>query len=207
MLEPAVPAPGAWEVVRRGDTPRSDAVLLAALSRCPRGYISQVALARSCLVSPSTASRSMAILRRADLVVEREEVRALGRARRVRVIYANTAHPNWPHVQQFLDAVDTPPMPAPDPHAPLPAHLRHAFWNTDELIYAQLTPAKDGPYIAARALSTADPELIEYAAATVAAGAWMAAAQGRGLSPDRQALAFALAESASRKAGSPYPSG
>jgi hypothetical protein len=87
--------------------------------------------------------------------------------------------------------------PGPSARAPLPAHVRHAFWNVDDATLARLTPAQDGPYIAARALTTGDPDLIAYATATLTSEAWARAARTRGLTAGQRALAHNLARTTS----------
>ena len=141
----------------------------------------------------STAARSVRILRVSDLIIERKEVRALGRARRIRVLFANTDHPDWHVIQEQLNGVQVA-LSSPDPRAPLPPHLRHAFWNVDDSIYAELTPATHGSYIASRALSTGDPELIEYATSTVAPADWRISARMRGLTVEQRALAKRMSQ-------------
>ena len=119
----------------------------------------------------------------------------LGHARRVRSLHANVRHPQWGALLPMLRQVVHPAMPGPSPSHRLPAHLRHAFWNVDEDTLTRVTPATDGSFIAVRALTTGDVNLLAYAAATVPASAWTRAGLARGLTDEQRALASSLAGS------------
>lgn len=180
---------------------RSETLVLAELARRPRGLNSARAVARATDLAPATAAKAVRSLLAAHLIVERDEVVPLGRAVRVRSLHANPRHPQWGHLLPALRDV-SPPNPDPDTSGdaandPIPAHLRHAFWNVDDATLARLTPAQDGPFIAARALTTGDPDLIAYATATLPASAWARAERTRGLAPDQRAMAHNLATTSS----------
>ena len=93
----------------------------------------------------------------------------------------------------MLRQVVNPAMPAPSPSEHVPRHVRHAFWNVDDDTLATVTPVTNGSFIAARALTTGDANLLAYAAATVSSAAWTLAGLGRGLTNGQRALANSLA--------------
>lgn len=66
---------------------RNEVVVLAELSRRPFGLISSRAVARACGLSPATAAKAIRGLVSVGLVVERDEVVPLGRARQVRTLH------------------------------------------------------------------------------------------------------------------------
>ena len=172
---------------------RNEVMVLAELSRRPFGLVSSRAVARACGLSPATATKAIHGLLTIGLVVERDEVVPLGHARRVRSLHANVHHPQWGALLPMLRQVVHPAMPGPSPSHRLPAHLRHAFWNVDEDTLTRVTPATDGSFIAVRALTTGDVNLLAYAAATVPASAWTRAGLARGLTDEQRALASSLA--------------
>lgn len=172
---------------------RAESLVLAELSRRPRGLVSARAVARACGLSPTTAAKAIRSLISIGLVVEREETVALGRATVVRSLHVNVRHPQWGQLLPALRGITPPNRPAPSPAAPLPAYVRHAFWNVDGATLRRLTPRVDGAFIAARALTTDDPQLLAYATATVSAAAWKQAATTRGLNDEQRAFARNLA--------------
>lgn len=167
--------------------------MLAALARRPRGLVSARAVARACGIAPSTAARAVRSLVAIGLVIQRDQVVTLDRSRRVRLITVNVRHPRWGALLPTLTATALPTVAGPSATDPMPRSLQHAFWNVSDTTYATLTPATDGSFIATRALTTLDPNLLAYAAATVAPSDWDRATRTRGLSPtDREfALLFA----------------
>lgn len=172
---------------------RSEVAVLAELSRRPCGLVSARAVARACGLSPATAAKAVRSLVAAGLVVEREGVVALGRARRVRSLHVNVRHPGWSALLPALRSSAPPARPGPSRSQPVPAHVRHAFWNVDDDSLSRVTPDTDGPLIATRALTTGDPDLLAYAAATVDPASWKRAGRARGLADDQRALAASLA--------------
>ena len=93
-----------------------------------------------------------------------------------------------------------PEAKVPDPSAPLQFGARHAFWNVSDAAYRSLTPARDGAFIAGRALSTSDPGLLAYAIWTVAPAQWLQAARVRGISPGTRELVRSIARYGPRRA-------
>ena len=172
---------------------RSEVAVLAELSRRPCGLVSARAVARACCLSTATAAKAVHSLVAAGLVVEREQVVALGRARRVRSLHANVRHPQWGDLLPVLRHAVPPARPGPSPSERVPAHLWHAFWNVDDDALSRVTAAADGQFIATRALTTGDLDLLAYAAATVAPASWKRAGQARGLTGEQRALASSLA--------------
>lgn len=176
---------------------RTESLVLAVLSRRPMGLVSHRAVARACSLSPATAVKAVGSLQAKGLVTVEREVRALGRAQEVTVIRANNLHPDWSRRLGQLQHVH-PPVSQDDGAAELPAYLRHAFWNVDDATYKSLDIHKNGAYIADRALTTNDPNLLAFAAAHLDADAWKGAARARGRSVRGKRLADNLARNASR---------
>ncbi|MDQ1246064.1 MAG: hypothetical protein QG597_431 [Actinomycetota bacterium] len=172
---------------------RSESLVLAELSRRPLGLLSVRAVARACSLSPTTAAKAVRALISGGLVVEREETLALGSATVVRSLHANVRHPQWGNLLSALRSITGPNRAAPSPESPLPAHLRHAFWNVDNATLRRITPEADGAFLATRALTTDDPQLLAYATATVPASAWRKASQARGLTDEQRVYARNLA--------------
>jgi DNA-binding MarR family transcriptional regulator len=172
---------------------RGEVAVLAELSRRPCGLVSARAVARACGLSPATAAKAVRSLVAEGLVVESESVVALGRARRVRSLHANVRHPDWGSLLPLLRHAVPAARPGPSPVEPVPAHVRHAFWNVGDDTLSRVTPVTDGPFIATRALTTGDPDLLAYAAATVDPASWRRASRARGLADEQRALAASLA--------------
>lgn len=176
---------------------RTESLVLAVLSRRPLGLVSHRAVARACSVSPASAVKAVGSLQAKGLVTVEHAVRALGRAQEVTVIRANNLHPDWSRLLDHLQHVH-PPVSRDTGTARLPASVRHAFWNVDDTTYRSLDIHKNGAYIADRALTTNDPNLLAYAAAHLDADAWQGAARARGRSVREKRLADNLAQNASR---------
>src|SRR5699024_5725281 len=112
-------------------------------------------------LSPTATSNAVTRLIDRGLIRETSQVRALGRARTVPVIHAERSHPDWPMIAAAIHEV-MPPMPAPGDRQRVPAHLRHAFWNIDEDTFRSLRTDSDGAFLAARAISSREPELLAW---------------------------------------------
>lgn len=170
---------------------RSQVQALAALARAPLGLRSARAVARTAGLSPTAAARALRELRDRGLVEIHRETLAEGRARVVDVIHAARTHPRWPELAPQLARV----RPAGHPRAPesrVPARLAHVFWNAP---VREIDPSAHGPYVARRVLLDGDTQALAWAAGTLTAADWRAAARGRGLDPRRRALAENLAAS------------
>ncbi|MFP5253735.1 MAG: MarR family transcriptional regulator [Actinomycetes bacterium] len=176
---------------------RAESLVLAVLSRRPLGLVSHRAVARACSLSPATAVKAVGSLQGKGLVAVEREVRALGRAQEVTVIRANNLHPDWSRLLDQLQHVH-PPVSQEGGAVRLPSYLRHAFWNVDDTTYKRLDIHENGAYIADRALTTDDPNLLAFAAAHLDADAWEGAARARGRSARGKRLADNLARNASR---------
>lgn len=176
---------------------RIESLILAELARRPFGLISYRAAARACAISPASASKAVQSLARSGLVTEERTMAALGRAREVTVVKANVAHPRWTELLSELSQVRPRSKSTDLAHVGqrgLPPYLRHAFWNVDDTSYRILDTRTDGTYIADRALTTRDPNLLSFAASHLNAQAWQAAARARGRTGSDQRLAENLAE-------------
>ncbi len=167
---------------------RSQARVLAALARAPRGLASVRAVARRAGVSPTTAGRSIAALTALGLVRADREVIAAGSAREVTVYRAEVTSSRWPELARQLAGVASPQpvVPRGSRARVVPGYLRHLFWNTSP---EQLSLATSSGYIARRILTTGDPDGIAWGVANLPAEAWEHAARTRGISPQDRALA------------------
>lgn len=178
---------------------RIEALVLAELARRPSGLVSHRAIARACSISTASASKAVRSLMHKGLVTETRKTVALGRAREVAIVKANVSHPDWTRLLSELQLV----VPADnDGGAParLPDNVRHTFWNVDDQTFRHLDLCKDGSFIAARALSTGDANLMAFATSRLAAEAWLSVVNLRGLTPETRQSARNLAAAAQERA-------
>jgi hypothetical protein len=182
-----------------GDTPvppglsRTQARVLAALARSPRGLASVRAVARRAGVSPTAAARALPALATQGLVRTQRSTVAMGRATEADVHTAVVTASRWPELAPQLARIRLPPPEARREADAVPRRLRHLFWNTAP---SQLNVAGSASYIAKRLLSTADADGLAWGATHLPAEAWESAARSRGLSPRDRALALNLARGA-----------
>jgi hypothetical protein len=170
---------------------RSQALVLAVLASRPQGVVSARAVARLSGLSPTTASTALKALAAQNLTTTTREV-VLDRWAAVRTVTrANTSHPDWPRLAEALAGFA---LPKPAPASRVPASLRYAFWNADEETFRNLSPVRDGTYIAYRALTSGDPDLLAFAADQVPRTAWEAVAGRRGLTAEQVETALACAK-------------
>lgn len=175
---------------------RSEGLLLAALSRRPLGLVSARAASRAAGISPATAVAAIASLERAGLVRRGDLVVPFnGKAATMKTMRANVRHSQWSTMLPQLNKIVLPHRERGDGHnsGRLPASVRHAFWNVDDATYRSLTVHEHAAFIASRALSTQDPNLLAFAASTVNQAGWEKAAKARGLSPELRDTAHNLA--------------
>lgn len=176
---------------------RTESVVLAELSRRPNGLVSFRAIARACAISPAAAAKATRSLVAKNLATETPATVALGRAREVSLVKANVRHPDWSHLLDALREIRPATEPV-DLMTHLPAHLRHAFWNVDDTTFQRLNLTTDAAFIAARALSTSDPNLLSFAASHLKPAAWGPVANLRGLTPQARQTALNLADAERR---------
>lgn len=172
---------------------RTEAKVLAALSRAPVGLASARAVARRSGVSPTAVAGALDSLLARGLVLEELRLVAAGRAREVRILRANVAAAEWPQLARALAAVESRAPPPPQPVKRVPPRLRHLFWNVAP---GQLATDEHGPFVARRLLQAGDLEGLAWGAAHLAAGDWDHATRARALDPQRRALAANLAAAA-----------
>ncbi len=172
---------------------RPQVQVLAALSRAPLGLRSTRAVARAARLSPTAASRAIAVLREMGLVKLDREVVAEGRAREVEIVRANLTSPRWPRIAASLAVarLPEPQVKRPVPTGQVPTRLGHLFWNA---AIAQLRVNEHGPYLAHRILVNNDIQALAWAARTLSAQAWRQGASTRGVGSSRRALAENLAQ-------------
>lgn len=164
---------------------RSESLLLAALSRRPLGLASARAASRATGLSPATAVASLASLERTGLVQRDDAVIPVnGKAMAVKMLRANVRHPQWSTLLPQLAEVVLPRNEHRSGGGSdrLPAAVRHAFWNVDDAAYRKLQVHAHAAFVASRALSTQDPNLLAFATAAIGRAGWTTAAKARGLS-------------------------
>jgi DNA-binding MarR family transcriptional regulator len=175
---------------------RTEALVLAALSRSPFGLISSRVVARRAGVSPTAAGLALRTLRTKGLAtVERRSMPGT-HIRERQIIKANLKSPRWPSIAEQLAQVHPAIESGPPAHdRTVPARLGHLFWNTAP---TQMSPRLAGGYIARRLLTAGDPEGLAWGSEQLTAKDWRHAAATRGISPRRHALALNLAAQARR---------
>ena len=169
---------------------RSEVMVLAALRNAPLGLVSARAVARRSGLSPTAVGRALESLRAKELVEQKSEMVAAGRAREMEIWRANLLHPRWSDLDPVLERVKRPERPAPAAKR-VPRRLFHLFWNTAE---SQLDVSRAGPYIARRLLRTMDLQGLAWGAQALGPEDWERAALARGLDPKVKRLARNLAE-------------
>lgn len=169
---------------------RTDAQVLAALSRSPRGVSSAREAARRAGVSPTAAGRALARLVARGLITETPMMIARGHASEVTVYQVRFGSDEWLALAPVVARVQLPDHASGSRAKRVPPHLLHLFWNTAP---AQLDVATSAPYIARRLLTTFDPDGLAWGTVNLPASAWEHAAATRGLEPAQRALAHNLA--------------
>ncbi len=168
---------------------RSQAQVLAALVRSPRGLASARAVAEEAGVAPATATRALRALEARSLVRREEVTIAARRARRVELIHANHMADEWPALAPALKDV-VPKRRARERDEAVPHRLRHLFWNTAP---SQLVVSHGGAYIARRLLTSESLDGLAWGATNLSPSDWRRAAEARGLDAPTRALALNLA--------------
>jgi DNA-binding Lrp family transcriptional regulator len=175
------------------DLPRTDAQVLAALSRSPRGVASVREAARRAGVSPTAAGRALTRLTAQSLIERTPMMLAQGSTSEVTVYRVRFASQEWLAIAPEIAKIRLRSR-SDRPHAKrVPPRLLHLFWNSAP---AQLDTATSAPYIARRLITTFDPDGLAWGAANLPASAWEHAAATRGLEPAKRALAHNLARHA-----------
>jgi len=169
---------------------RTDAQVLAALARSPRGVSSAREAARRAGVSPTAAGRALARLTAWGLITQTPMMLARGHATEVTVYRVRFGSAEWLALAPAVAKVRIPALDARPRAKRVPPHLLHLFWNTAP---AQLDVATSAPYIARRLVTAFDPDGLAWGTANLPASAWEHAAATRGLDPARRALARNLA--------------
>lgn len=172
---------------------RTEARVLAALSRAPRGLRSVRAVAARAGVSPTAAGRAVSELERRKLLTRERAWIAAGRAEQVELLTANVTSPAWSELAPRLARIEPPRRGRVLRHERVSAYLRHLFWNTAS---SQLEVGRAGGYIARRLVQTGDLDGLAWGADNLPAEAWREAATARGLQPAQRALATNLAQDA-----------
>jgi DNA-binding Lrp family transcriptional regulator len=169
---------------------RTDAQVLAALSRSPRGVSSAREAARRAGVSPTAAGRALARLVGRGLITQTSMTLARGHASEVTVYQVPFGSDEWLALAPVVAKVHLPHRASRPGAKRVPPHLLHLFWNTAP---AQLDVDTSAPYIARRLLMTFDPDGLAWGTVNLPASAWEHASATRGLEPAQRALAHNLA--------------
>lgn len=172
---------------------RTQAQVLAALSRSPRGLASVREAARRAGVSPTAAGRALARLSGLGLTTAKPMMLARGQASQVLVYRVRFGSDAWAALAPAVAKVRLRERAGGQRATRVPPHLRHLFWNTAP---AQLDVATSALYIARRLITADDPDGLAWGAANLPANAWEHAALTRGLDPAHRALARNLARHA-----------
>ncbi len=181
---------------RIGGLRRTQVQVLATLARAPLGLRSRRAVARAAGLSATAASRALRDLVDLGLAEVRRETIAEGTARTAEIAYANHLHLRWPELAPRLSRVVPAARGRRDgctPSAGIPARYAHVFWNAP---VASINLAEHGSYVARRVLLEGDTQALAWAAGTLRASDWRAAARQRGIDPRHRALAENLATAA-----------
>lgn len=169
---------------------QTDAQVLAAMSRSPRGVTSVREAARRASVSPTAAGRALSRLTDRGLIQKTPMMLAQGHASEVDVYRVRFASQEWLAIAPQIARIRLPSRKDRSHAKRVPPRLLHLFWNS---IPSQLNVTMSAPYIARRLITTFDPDGLAWGAANLPADAWEHAAATRGLEPAKRALARNLA--------------
>jgi DNA-binding Lrp family transcriptional regulator len=175
------------------DLSPTEARVLAALSRSPRGVASVREAARRAGASPTATARALARLTSVGLIIQTRAMLARGRATEETVYQVPFASPRWLALAPAIAQMQLPTLPERTHATRVPPHLLHLFWNVAP---AQLDVASSAPFIARRLITSFDPDGLAWGSRNLPASAWEHAAATRGLEPAKQALAHNLARNA-----------
>jgi len=175
------------------DLSLTEARVLAALSRSPRGVASVREAARRAGTSPTATARALARLTSAGLINQAQAMLARGRATEATVYQVPFASSTWLALAPTIARVQLPGRHEGAHASRVPPHLLHLFWNVAS---TQLDVASSAPFIARRLITSFDPDGLAWGSQNLPAGAWEHAAATRGLEPAQRALARNLARSA-----------
>ena len=175
------------------DLSLTEARVLAALSRSPRGVASVREAARRAGTSPTATARALASLTSAGLINQAHAMLARGRATEATVYQVPFASPKWLALAPAIARVRLPGRHEKTHASRVPPHLLHLFWNVAP---AQLDVASSAPFIARRLITSFDPDGLAWGSRNLPASAWEHAAATRGLEPAQRALARNLARNA-----------
>jgi hypothetical protein len=179
------------------DLSPTEARVLAALSRSPRGVASVREAARRAGTSPTGTARALTRLASLGFVMLTHATLARGRATEATVYQVPFASPRWLALAPVIAQVQLPVGLERARATRVPPHLLHLFWNVAP---AQLDVASSAPFIARRLISSFDPDGLAWGSRNLPASAWQHAAATRGLEPAKKALARNLARRAAADA-------
>lgn len=173
---------------------REELLVLAALSRRPRGVRSARQVARHAGISPTTASATLRHLADRGLVERSTVTEVAGAVRDVQVWYIRWDDQPWQRVASEVGRVILPTSTTVrDRDARVPPRLAHVFWNTD---VRDLTVDDHAVLIASRILRSADPEALAWMTRNLPPDAIARATRQRGLDRRSAALGRVLARAA-----------
>jgi DNA-binding transcriptional ArsR family regulator len=184
--------PGHMDGADRGAHTREEMLALAALSRRPLGLRSARAVARVAGISPTTASRVLAVLAEQGLVTHTSVRVVEGTVRDITIWTVLWRSPAWRRLAGIVGQIVLPTAPPTPSGNPVPARLWHLFWDTDP---RALRLDRHGPYIIDRVLRANDLEALAWMTRTAEAGSLRRASKRRGLTVQQRHLATLIAES------------
>lgn len=163
---------------------RNDLLVLAALARASRGFLSAGSVGVRVNLSPTTASRVLKALKARGLLRRVSEPR-LWRGRSVErsVWYANLLVEDFEGLLPVLHRVELPQQAA-NPGRRLPEHVWHLVWNAEP---RDIDVVRDAVYLAHRAMTLTDPEGIAWAVTTLPPVAFERALEMRGVPESNRA--------------------
>ena len=121
---------------------RTDAQVLAALSRSPRGVSSVREVARRAGVSPTAAGRALGRLTAQGLITQTPMMLARGHASEGTVYQVRFGSEEWLALAPAIAKIRLPDRSDRPRAKRVPPHLLHLFWNTT---HAQLDVATSAP--------------------------------------------------------------
>lgn len=175
------------------DLSPTEARVLAALSRSPRGVASVREAARRAGTSPTATARALTRLATLGLITQTRATLARGRATEATVYQVPFASPRWLALAPAIAQVELPARVERGRATRVPPHLLHLFWN---IAPGQLDVASSASFIARRLITSFDPDGLAWGSHNLPASAWQHAAATRGLEPAKRALAHNLARNA-----------
>jgi hypothetical protein len=137
------------------DLSPTEARVLAALPRSPRGVASVREAARRAGTSPTATAPALASLTSVGLIMQTHAMLARGRATEETLYQVPFASPRWLTLAPAIAQIQLPTRLEGTHAMRVPPHLLHLFWHVAP---AQLDVASSAPFIARRLITSFDPD-------------------------------------------------